>query len=70
MRIEVWAQALETGRAILDGAAYINRVWLEAREMAVAFLHEAQDRLPARGRPPLREAEAHYAVVRDKLRAL
>jgi hypothetical protein len=66
----VWADALEQGRANLDGAAYINQVWLEAREMAVAFLREAQDRLPPRSRAPLREAEAHYAVIRDKLRAL
>jgi hypothetical protein len=66
----VWADALEQGAAILDGAAYINRVWLEAREMAVAFLREAQDRLPIHSRAPLREAEAHYAVVRDKLHAL
>jgi hypothetical protein len=67
---EVWAQALEAGRAIQDGAAYINRVWLEAREMAVAFLQEAQERLPIHSRAPLREAEAHYTVVRDKLHAL
>jgi hypothetical protein len=66
----VWGDALEQGRANLDGAAYINRVWLEARDMAVAFLREAQDRLSLRSRAPLREAEAHYAVVRDKLRAL
>jgi hypothetical protein len=66
----VWADALESGRAILDGAVYINQVWLEAREMAVAFLQEAQDRLPHRSRAPLREAEARYSVVRDKLRAL
>ena len=66
----VWADALEKGRANLDGAAYINQVWLEAREMAVAFLQEAQDRLPSNSRAPLRDAEAHYTVVRNKLRAL
>jgi hypothetical protein len=66
----VWADALECGRANLDGAAYINQVWLEAREMAVAFLQEARDRLPPRNRPPLRVAETHYTEVRDKLRAL
>jgi hypothetical protein len=67
---EIWANALESGRANRDGAAYINRVWLEAREMAVAFLQEAQGRLPARSRAALRAAEDHYTVVRDRLAAL
>jgi hypothetical protein len=66
----MWADALEQGTANRDGAAYINQVWLEAREMAAAFLQEAEDRLPMRSRAPLRQAQAHYAAVRDLLRAL
>jgi hypothetical protein len=72
---EMWAEALESGRANFDGEAYLNVVWREAREMAVEFLREAKARLPgvsdaAACRAAFDDAIAHYAVVRDKLRAL
>jgi hypothetical protein len=67
---DMWAEALETGRANRDGEAYVNQVWLEAREMAVAFLREARERLPGRCDDAFDEAMAHYAIVRDRLCAL
>jgi hypothetical protein len=67
---DMWADALETGRANRDGAAYINQVWLECREMAVEFLQEARVRLPGRCDVALDECIEHYSVVRDRLRAL
>ena len=67
---EVWVRALETGRANLDGHSYINQVWLECREMAVEFLQEAKKRLPGRCDAAFDDAADHYALVRDRLRAL
>jgi hypothetical protein len=67
---DMWADALETGRANRDGEAYINQVWLECREMAVEFLAEAKARLPGPCDAAFDEAAGHYTTVRDKLRAL
>jgi hypothetical protein len=67
---DMWAEALQTGRANRDGEAYINNVWLECREMAVEFLAEARARLPGRCDVAFDESIAHYGLVRDKLRAL
>ena len=67
---EMWAEALEAGRANFDGEAYLNVVWREAREMAVEFLQEAKARLPGAPSAAIGAAIAHYAVVRDKLSAL
>ncbi len=67
---DMWAEALETGRANLDGEAYLNVVWREAREMAVAFLQEAKARLPGIADVAFDDAIGHYAVVYDKLRTL
>jgi hypothetical protein len=67
---DMWADALESGRANRDGEAYINQVWLECREMAVEFLVEAKTRLPGQCDAAFDESIGHYAVVRDKLRAL
>ena len=67
---EMWAQALETGRANLDGHGYINHFWLECREMAVEFLHEAKSRLGGRCDAAFDGAAEHYALVRDRLRDL
>jgi hypothetical protein len=67
---ELWAEALESGRAILDGHSYINHLWLECREMAVEFLREAKLRLPGRCDAAFDEAAVHYGVVRDRLGAL
>jgi len=67
---ELWAKALESGRAIYDGHAYLTQVWLECREMAVSFLQEALERLPGRCDDAFERAIAHYGIVRDRLRAL
>lgn len=67
---DLWAEALETGRANRDGEAYINQVWLECREMAVAFLEEAKTRLPGRCDAAFDGAIGHYGVVPGRLRAL
>jgi hypothetical protein len=53
-----------------DGHAYLTQVWLECREMAVAFLQEAAARLPGRCDDAFEQATGHYAVVRDRLKAL
>jgi hypothetical protein len=66
----MWAQALESGKAIYDGHAYLTQVWLEAREMAVAFLQEAVERLPGRCDEAFGGAIGHYAAVRDRLKAV
>jgi hypothetical protein len=67
---EMWAEALESGRAIYDGHAYLTHVWLECREMAVAFLEEARERLPRRCDDAFAQAVGRYVVVRDRLKAL
>ncbi len=72
---EMWAEAVESGRANMDGEAYLNVVWCEAREMAVEFLQEVKARLlgicdATACRAAFDAAIAHYGVVRDKLRAL
>jgi len=67
---EMWAHALESGKAIYDGHAYLTQVWLEAREMAVAFLQEARDRLSGRCDEAFDGAIARYAVVQERLKAL
>jgi hypothetical protein len=67
---EMWAEALETGRAIRDGEAYVSIVWRECREMAVAFLEEAKARLPGICNGVFDGAIAHYTDARDRLVAL
>jgi hypothetical protein len=67
---EMWAEALETGRARRDGEAYLNVVWLECRQMAVEFLKEAKSRLSGVADLPFDAAIAYYTVVREKLQAL
>jgi hypothetical protein len=67
---EMWADALETGIANRDGHSYINQVWLECRKMAVAFLQEAQSRLPGRCDRLFEKGAEHYAGVCKALQAL
>jgi hypothetical protein len=67
---EMWAEALELGRAIYDGHAYLAQVWLECREMAVGFLEEARARLTGRCDEAFDEAISYYSAVRDRLHAL
>lgn len=67
---DLWADALETGRANRDGQSYVTEVWHECRGMAVEFLNEARCRLPGRCDAAFDEAAGHYAVVRDRLKEL
>jgi len=66
---EVWAEALASGRADRFGAGYNGACWLECREMAVAFLDEAKQRLPGRADALFDEAIEHYGAVHQALRA-
>ena len=67
---EMWANALKTGKAILDGQTYLSQVWLECREMAVEFLVQARQRLPGRCDAAFDDAIDHYTRVRDRLLSL
>jgi hypothetical protein len=66
----MWAQALGSGQAIYDGHAYLTQVWLECREMAVAYLQEAFECLPGRSDDAFECATVHYTEVRDRLKAV
>lgn len=65
-----WAEALETGEAKRDHHTYNLGLWLECREMAVAFMGEAKARLPGLPGDLFDGAAVHYAVVCEHLRAL
>ena len=65
-----WAEALESGESKRDHHTYNAQLWLECREMAVAFLGEAVERLPGRCDDLFGEAAAHYVAVCEQLRAL
>jgi len=65
-----WAEALESGEAKRDHHSYNLGLWLECREMAVAFCQEARERLPGRCDGLFDEAAAQYSVVCEKLKAL
>jgi len=67
---EYWASALESGEAKRDDHTYNVQLWLECREMAVAFLGEVKQRLPGRCDDMCDEAASHYADVCDRFRAL
>jgi hypothetical protein len=65
-----WAEALEAGEAKRDHHTYNAQLWLECREMAVAFCREARERLPGCCDVAFDRAAAQYAAVCDGLRAL
>jgi len=65
---DLWAEALETGRAIRDGHSYNAISWLECREMVVEFLHEARQKLPGCCEASFEEAVDHYTAVCAQLR--
>ena len=65
-----WAGALESGEAKRDHHTYNVQLWLECREMAVAFLQEARERLPGRCDPLFDQAVESYVAVCDRLREL
>ena len=67
---DLWAESLETGRAVRDGHGYNAATWLECREMAVEFLKEAHRRLPGLCDEALVEAAGHYMIVCEQLRAV
>ncbi|MGI5816858.1 MAG: hypothetical protein ACOX9R_02040 [Armatimonadota bacterium] len=63
---ELWATALETGRANRFGAGYNGECWRECRQMAVEFLREARGRL-AREEALFDDAVEHYSAVAGAL---
>lgn len=65
-----WSKALESGKAKRDHHTYNAKLWLECREMAVAFLSEVKNRIPGRCDILCDTAAAHYETVCEKLRAL
>jgi hypothetical protein len=65
---ELWAEAVEKGRAIRDGHSYNNAAWLECREMALAFLQEARQKLAGKCDEAFDAAATQYAVVCERLR--
>jgi hypothetical protein len=65
-----WAEALEKGEAKRDHHTYNLGLWLECREMAVEFLHEAKASLSGRCDGLFDKAAEHYAVVCEKLGVL
>jgi hypothetical protein len=67
---DYWARALESGEAKRDHHTYNAQLWLECREMAVAFVSEAKERLPGRCDDLFDEAGVRYAAVCEQLRAL
>jgi hypothetical protein len=67
---DLWAESLESGRAIRDGHSYNAATWLECREMAIGFLHEACQRLPNRCDTSFHETADQYRVVCDQLKKI
>jgi hypothetical protein len=64
---DLWIEAVETGRAMRNGMAYNAAVWDECREMAVAFLQEAAQRMDGSLADPCKEAERYYRMVAVQL---
>jgi hypothetical protein len=65
-----WAEALESGEAKRDHHTYNAQLWLECRDVAMAFLREAKERLPGRCDSLFDEAAARYEAVCEQIRAL
>jgi len=63
---ELWAAALDSGKANRFGAGYNGECWRECRQMAVEFLREAKERI-GREEGLFDEAIEHYATVADAL---
>jgi hypothetical protein len=64
---DLWIEAVEEGRALQNGMAYNAAVWAECREMAVAFLQEAAQRMDSSLVAPCKEAERYYRMVAVQL---
>ncbi len=67
---EVWAEALEAGRANRFGQGYNAAFWADCRARGVDFLTEAKARLAGAADNLFDEAAERFAVVRDKLKAV
>ncbi len=67
---ELWAKALEEGRALHFGQGYNAAVWAECRKNAVEFLKEAKSRLPGKADELFDEAIGHYTKVYENLKKL
>jgi hypothetical protein len=67
---DYWAKALETGEAKRDHHTYNLQLWLECREMGVAFLQEARAALPGRCDDLFDAAADSYRRVCETLKAL
>ena len=65
-----WAEALETGEAKRDHHTYNLQLWLECREMGVAFLQEARAALPGRCDDLFDAAADRYRRVCETFKAL
>lgn len=63
---ELWASALESGRASRFGAGYNGECWRECREMAAAFLREAKERI-GQQEALFDDAIEHYSAVAHAL---
>jgi hypothetical protein len=66
---DIWADALEQGKANRFGLGYNTAVWSECRSLAVGFLREAKAKLP-QAAPALDEGIAAYGDVAAALTEL
>ena len=64
---DLWIEAVEEGRAVQNGMAFNAAVWAECREMAVAFLQEAAQRMDSSLVAHCQEAERYYRMVAVQL---
>ena len=67
---DLWAEALEEGKADRFGLGYNTACWAECRSDAVKFLQEARHRLAGEAPGLFDEAADFYSSVHEKLEAL
>jgi hypothetical protein len=67
---EMWAAAVEDGKADSFGHRYNAACWAELRGHAAGFLREAKERLLGRADGLLEEAAGHYQTAADRLQAV
>jgi len=67
---DLWAAALEEGKANRFGLGYNAECWAECRAQAAEFLREAKLRLPGRGDELFDRAADAYSRVHKKLAAV
>ena len=65
---DLWIETMERGKAGRFGLGYNAAVWAESRKFAVAFLHEAKERLDDDLRRLFDQAIAHYETVAQNLK--